>query len=85
MAHHDGNYFTDETTLACLKDNAQIVFKYANGTNPNGSVEDIAGITNQAGNVLGMMPHPENLIETEHGGDDGRALFASALNMLNAA
>jgi phosphoribosylformylglycinamidine (FGAM) synthase-like amidotransferase family enzyme len=63
VAHHDGNYFADAGTLKRLNGNGQIVFRYAEGTNPNGSIEDIAGIVNEAGNVLGMMPHPENLIE----------------------
>lgn len=80
VAHHDGNYFADADTLSSLRQNNQIVFKYANGTNPNGSVDDIAGIINAQGNVLGMMPHPENLIEAAHGGTDGRALFESALS-----
>lgn len=79
VAHHDGNYFTDADTLKTLEDNGQIVFRYAEGTNPNGSINDIAGITNARGNVLGMMPHPENLIEPAHGGEDGRALFAGLL------
>lgn len=57
------------------------MFRYADGTNPNGSVNDIAGIVNARGNVLDMMPHPENLIEGAHGGDDGRALFAGALGI----
>ena len=82
VAHHDGNYFADEKTLKEIEDNGQVAFRYAEGTNPNGSVNDIAGITNAAGNVLGMMPHPENLIEADHGGTDGRALFASALNVV---
>lgn len=81
VAHHDGNYFADPQTLAALEDNGQVAFRYAKGTNPNGSINDIAGITNAQGNVLGMMPHPENLIETAHGGDDGRALFMSALEV----
>ena len=50
-----------------------MVFRYAEGTNPNGSINDIAGIINASGNVLGLMPHPENLIEAAHGGTDGRA------------
>ncbi len=82
VAHHDGNYFADPDTLKHLEDNSQIVFRYAEGTNPNGSIHDIAGITNDAGNVLGMMPHPENLIEPAHGGDDGRGLFESALGLV---
>lgn len=79
VAHHDGNYFADAATLSRLEDENRVVFRYAEGTNPNGSVNDIAGIINEAGNVLGMMPHPENLIEAAHGGDDGRALFEAAL------
>jgi phosphoribosylformylglycinamidine synthase len=81
VAHHDGNYFADAETLARLEGNGQVVFRYAEGTNPNGSINDIAGIVNDKGNVLGMMPHPENLIEAAHGGTDGRALFESALGI----
>ncbi|MBG20776.1 MAG: phosphoribosylformylglycinamidine synthase I [Rhizobiales bacterium] len=81
VAHHDGNYVADEATLKSIEDKGQVVFRYAEGTNPNGSMNDIAGIVNEAGNVLGMMPHPENLIESAHGGDDGRALFAAALEV----
>jgi len=81
VAHHDGNYFADEETLKRMNDGGQIVFRYAEGTNPNGAIHDIAGIVNAAGNVLGMMPHPENLIEPEHGGTDGRGIFESALNI----
>lgn len=80
VAHHDGNYFADAETLDRLEGDGRVLFRYAEGTNPNGSLNDIAGITNAAGNVLGMMPHPENLIEAAHGGDDGRALFEAALN-----
>lgn len=79
VAHQDGNYFADAETLARMEGQGQIVFRYANGTNPNGSLNDIAGIVNDKGNVLGMMPHPENLIEAAHGGTDGRALFESLL------
>ncbi|NKC02876.1 phosphoribosylformylglycinamidine synthase subunit PurQ [Ochrobactrum haematophilum] len=75
VAHHDGNYFADAETLKRIEGEGQVVFRYAEGTNPNGSVNDIAGIVNARGNVLGMMPHPENLIEAAHGGDDGRALL----------
>lgn len=84
VAHHDGNFFADSETLARIEDNGQVVFRYAGGTNPNGSVNDIAGIVNDKGNVLGMMPHPENLIEAAHGGSDGRGLFASALDIIAA-
>ncbi|NDW03290.1 phosphoribosylformylglycinamidine synthase subunit PurQ [Jiella pacifica] len=81
VAHHDGNYFADEATLKALQDHDRIVFRYADGTNPNGAINDIAGIVNAAGNVLGMMPHPENLIEPDHGGTDGRGIFESALGV----
>ena len=84
VAHHDGNYFADPEALAKLEGNGQVVFRYAAGTNPNGSINDIAGIINAGGNVLGMMPHPENLIEAAHGGSDGRGLFASALEVMAA-
>lgn len=84
VAHHDGNYFADKATLSALESAGQVAFRYAQGTNPNGSVNNIAGIVNKAGNVLGMMPHPENLIEPAHGGDDGRALFESALGLVTA-
>ncbi|MEL7529245.1 MAG: phosphoribosylformylglycinamidine synthase subunit PurQ [Pseudomonadota bacterium] len=80
VAHHDGNYFADAATLAGIEDNGQVIFRYADGTNPNGSINDIAGITNDKGNVLGMMPHPENLVEPLNGGLDGRLLFESLLN-----
>jgi phosphoribosylformylglycinamidine synthase len=81
VAHHDGNYFADAETLRRLDGDNRVAFRYAEGTNPNGSLDDIAGILNAAGNVLGLMPHPENLIEPAHGGSDGRALFESALEL----
>jgi phosphoribosylformylglycinamidine synthase I len=84
VAHHDGNYFADADTLARIEDRRQVVFRYAEGTNPNGSINDIAGIVNERGNVLGLMPHPENLIEEAHGGSDGRPLFEAALTSLAA-
>ncbi|MEO0545925.1 MAG: phosphoribosylformylglycinamidine synthase subunit PurQ [Pseudomonadota bacterium] len=84
VAHHDGNFFADSDTLARLEDDGLVAFRYANGTNPNGSINDIAGILNPAGNVLGMMPHPENRIEAAHGGDDGRRLFEAAMNVLES-
>jgi len=79
VAHHDGNFFTDTETLASIEGNGQVIFRYTPETNPNGSINNIAGITNARGNVLGMMPHPENLIEPEHGGTDGRGIFAGLL------
>ncbi len=86
VAHHDGNYFTDEATLKSIQDNDQIVFRYceADGeitdeANPNGSQLNIAGICNAKRNVLGMMPHPERHSEALLGGVDGKALFQSLL------
>ena len=76
IAHGEGNYYCDEETLALLKKNNQIAFTY-HGENPNGSLEDIAGITNEAGNVLGMMPHPERAVDTLLGSADGLKLFQS--------
>ncbi|PLR86505.1 phosphoribosylformylglycinamidine synthase subunit PurQ [Bacillus sp. V33-4] len=76
IAHGEGNYYCDEETLASLKKNNQIVFTYS-GTNPNGSLEDIAGIINKKGNVLGMMPHPERAVDPLLGGADGLKLFQS--------
>jgi phosphoribosylformylglycinamidine synthase len=73
VAHHDGNYVADTATLDRLEGDGRVVFRY---TEPvNGSARDIAGIVNAAGNVLGLMPHPERLIEAEQGGTDGRAMF----------
>lgn len=77
VAHHDGNYFTDAETLKALEGNGQVVFRYADGTNPNGALNDIAGIVNATGNVIGMMPHPENMIEPLHGSEDCKPLFES--------
>ncbi|MFJ7732441.1 phosphoribosylformylglycinamidine synthase subunit PurQ [Lysinibacillus sp. NPDC097231] len=76
IAHGEGNYYCDEETLQKLKDNNQIVFTYS-GENPNGSLEDIAGIINERGNVLGMMPHPERAVDALVGGADGLAVFKS--------
>ena len=78
IAHESGNFWADEETLHKLKAGKQIVFTYAD--NPNGSVENIAGIINEAGNVLGMMAHPERAMECLLGSKDGRGLFASILD-----
>jgi len=80
VAHHDGNYFADEATLDRLEGEGRVAFRYADSV--NGSMRDIAGILNEAGNVLGMMPHPERAIEPAHGSSDGRALFESAVRGL---
>ena len=78
VAHGEGNYFCDEETLRELKENNQIDFTYEE-ENINGSVERIAGITNQAGNVLGMMPHPERAMEQLLGSEDGKRFFQSMI------
>ena len=89
IAHGEGNYYCDEETLEKLKKNNQIVFTYE-GTNPNGSLIDIAGIINEKGNVLGMMPHPERAVDELLGGADGLKLFQSIVkqwresNVINA-
>lgn len=79
IAHGEGNYFVDDETLAKLKANNQIVFRYA-GDNPNGSVDNIAGVCNEAGNVVGMMPHPERAVKDILGSADGVKMFTSVLN-----
>ena len=76
IAHGEGNYYCDEETLQKLKENNQIVFTYE-GTNPNGSLADIAGITNERGNVLGMMLHPERAVDALLGSADGLKVFKS--------
>ncbi|AOR76267.1 phosphoribosylformylglycinamidine synthase subunit PurQ [Novosphingobium resinovorum] len=83
VAHHDGNYFADDETLNRLEGEGRVAFRYAEEV--NGSARSIAGVLNDAGNVLGMMPHPERAIETTHGGTDGRGLFESAIRGLVGA
>ncbi|MDA2523312.1 phosphoribosylformylglycinamidine synthase subunit PurQ [Bacillus cereus] len=73
IAHGEGNYYCDEATLKQLKENNQIAFRYVE--NPNGSVSDIAGIVNEKGNVLGMMPHPERAVDELLGGAEGLKVF----------
>jgi phosphoribosylformylglycinamidine synthase len=80
VAHHDGNYTADAETLNRLEGEGRIAFRYAEPV--NGSARDIAGILSDAGNVLGMMPHPERLIEAEQGGTDGRRMFEAAMMAL---
>ena len=79
VAHGEGNYICDPDTLKRLKAENRVVFRYADGTNPNGALNDIAGIMNESGSVIGMMPHPENMIEPLHGKTDCRPLFESLL------
>jgi phosphoribosylformylglycinamidine synthase len=80
VAHHDGNYFADAEMLNRLEGEGRVAFRYAEEV--NGSARNIAGILNDAGNVLGMMPHPERLIEEAQGGTDGRRLFEAAMMAL---
>jgi phosphoribosylformylglycinamidine synthase len=79
VAHGEGNYICDPDTLKRLEAQNRVVFRYAEGTNPNGALNDIAGIMNESGTVIGMMPHPENMIEPLHGRTDCRPLFESLL------
>ena len=80
IAHHDGNYFADDDTLARLKGDDRIAFTYSQ--NPYGSVADIAGILSENCRVLGMMPHPERAVEAGHDGTDGQALFCGLAGIL---
>ncbi|MCL6678887.1 phosphoribosylformylglycinamidine synthase subunit PurQ [Sphingomonas sp. RG327] len=77
VAHHDGNYQADAETLDRLEGQGRVAFRYA--ADVNGSARNIAGILNNSGNVLGMMPHPERAIEPAHGSTDGRRLFEGLL------
>jgi phosphoribosylformylglycinamidine synthase subunit PurQ / glutaminase len=77
VAHHDGNYQADEGTLDRLEGEGRVAFRYAEAV--NGSARSIAGILNDAGNVLGLMPHPERALEPAHGCTDGRRLFEGLL------
>ena len=79
VAHGEGNYICDPETLKQLEAENRVVFRYAEGSNPNGALNDIAGIMNESGSVIGMMPHPENMIEPLHGRTDCRPLFESLL------
>ncbi|MEO1170413.1 MAG: phosphoribosylformylglycinamidine synthase subunit PurQ [Pseudomonadota bacterium] len=80
VAHHDGNYFADDETLDRIEGEGRVAFRY--GESVNGSARDIAGIVNETGNVLGMMPHPERMIEPAHGGMDGKRLFDGLVEAL---
>lgn len=90
IAHHDGNYYADEDTLADLEDHGQIAFRYCDETgeptpaaNPNGSIRNIAGIYNKTKTVLGLMPHPERLADPALGGNDGRPMFDGLVEALS--
>jgi phosphoribosylformylglycinamidine synthase subunit PurQ / glutaminase len=82
IAHGDGNYFAEKDTLKTLEGNGQVAFRYRE--NPNGSVNDIAGIFNKERTVLGMMPHPEDAVEELQGSMDGKLLFDSITRALAA-
>jgi phosphoribosylformylglycinamidine synthase I len=86
IKHGEGCYVADEATLQVLEENGRVVFRYVNeegeadeGSNPNGALHNIAGISNANGNVVGLMPHPEHAVESLLGGEDGRKLFCSLL------
>lgn len=83
VAHHDGNYFVDDATLARLRDGDRIAFTYHD--NPNGSRGDIAGVLSENRRVLGLMPHPERAVDSGHGGTDGQALFRALVDRMVAA
>ncbi|WP_299626466.1 phosphoribosylformylglycinamidine synthase subunit PurQ [uncultured Tateyamaria sp.] len=83
IAHHDGNYFADQSTLDALAGEDRIAFSYTD--NPNGSLRDIAGILSENRRVLGMMPHPERAADMGHGGTDGQALFRAVAGQLTSA
>lgn len=83
VAHHDGNFYADAATLDRLEGEDRVAFRYAEPV--NGSQRNIAGVLNDAGNVLGMMPHPERMIEPAHGGSDGRVVFESVLRAVGVA
>ena len=89
ISHGEGNYYADDATVDRLEANGQVAFRYCNSagevtdeSNPNGSLRNIAGITNRRGNVMGMMPHPERCCEEIMGGLDGRSVFSSIIQTL---
>ncbi len=83
VAHGEGNYFADGETLNRLEGENRVAFRYAEGDNPNGSARNIAGILNEKRNVLGLMPHPERVVDPLLGGEDGKALFQSLIETLS--
>ncbi len=91
VSHGEGNYYADEATLDGLEDAGRVAFRYCDAggdvtaeANPNGSLRNIAGVLNEAGNVLGMMPHPERACDPLLGGDDGNAIWRSVLESVGA-
>ncbi|HEX8689569.1 MAG TPA: phosphoribosylformylglycinamidine synthase subunit PurQ [Solirubrobacterales bacterium] len=75
VKHGEGRYYAPEEMLDAIEANGQVAYRYAPGQNPNGSARDIAGLTNEAGNVLGLMPHPEHAVDAMTGSTDGLAVF----------
>ena len=78
VKHQSGRYFAPDSELDALEERGGVVLRYAPGHNPNGSVRDIAGVANERGNVVGLMPHPEHAVDVLTGSDDGLRLFESA-------
>jgi phosphoribosylformylglycinamidine synthase I len=85
VKHTSGRYFAPDEMLDRIEQGGQVVFRYARGHNPNGSVRDIAGVSNEAGNVVGLMPHPEHAVDALTGSSDGLRLFAAASRLAAAA
>src|SRR5882724_4371662 len=83
VAHGEGNYYADDETLKRLEGEGRVVFRYVEGDNPNGSASNIAGILSEKRNVLGLMPHPERVVDEVLGGTDGRNLFQSLIETLS--
>jgi len=83
VAHGEGNYFADDATLDRLEGEGRVAFRYATGENPNGSARNIAGILSEKRNVLGLMPHPERVVDAALGGIDGRGVFKSLIETLS--
>ena len=91
IAHGEGRYYADNNTIESLLENDQVIFQYCNENaeikaeeNPNGSIQNIAGVSNETKNVMGMMPHPERAVDPLLGNTDGVALFESLLDLVNA-
>jgi len=84
VKHTTGRYYVPDDTLAEMEESGQVVFRYAEDHNPNGSANGIAGVSNEAGNVVGLMPHPEHAVDPLTGSADGACLFASAAHAYTA-
>jgi phosphoribosylformylglycinamidine synthase len=80
VKHGEGCWYADPELVAALEANGQVVLRYADGENPNGSVDDVAGVVNAEGNVMGLMPHPEHAVDPLLGSDDGALLLAGLVD-----